>query len=98
MFELLASRSGRVHVCGHRGHSIGAPENTIAAFQRTKELGGSSLEIDVVLSQDREIVVLHDETLDRTTNGSGFAADMPASRITQLDAGSENESGSGQIP
>ena len=88
MFELLASRSGRVHVCGHRGHSIGAPENTIAAFQRTKELGGSSFEIDVVLSQDREIVVLHDETLDRTTSGTGFAADMPALRITQLDAGS----------
>ncbi len=88
MFELLASRSGRVHVCGHRGHSIGAPENTLAAFKQTKELGGSSCEIDVVLSQDGEIVVLHDITLDRTTNGTGFAADMPASQIAQLDAGS----------
>ena len=51
MFELLASRSGRVNVCGHRGHSIGAPENTLAAFKRTKELGGSSCEIDVVLDR-----------------------------------------------
>ena len=88
MFELLASRSGSVHVCGHRGHSIGAPENTIAAFRRTKALGGTSCEIDVVLSKDREIVVLHDITLDRTTNGEGFAADHTAEQITRLDAGS----------
>ncbi len=88
MFELLASKSGHVHVCGHRGHSIGAPENTMAAFRQTKELGGTSCEIDIVMSKDGEIVVLHDITLDRTTNGRGLAADHTATEIVALDAGS----------
>ena len=60
----------------------------MAAFRRAVELGATSLEIDLVLSNDGEIVVLHDVTLDRTTNGSGFAEDFTAAEITQLDAGS----------
>ena len=67
MYELLASKAGRVHVCGHRGHCIDRPENTMAAFCRAVEFGCTSLEIDVVLSGDGDIVVLHDITVDRTT-------------------------------
>lgn len=88
MYELLASRSGRIHVCGHRGHCIDQPENTMAAFRRAVELGASSLEIDVVLSADDEIVVLHDITLDRTTSGRGLARSHRAAEIAKLDAGS----------
>ena len=87
MHELLASRSGRVHVCGHRGHSVDRPENTMAAFRRAVELGGTSIEIDVVMSGDGDIVVLHDMTVDRTTDGRGFAEDMTAAEIARLDAG-----------
>ena len=87
MFDLRAARTGAVHVCGHRGHSIGAPENTMAAFRKTKELGGTACEIDVVLSKDGEIVVLHDASVDRTTDGSGLAKNLTTAEITALDAG-----------
>ncbi len=60
----------------------------MAAFRKTKELGGTSCEIDVVLSKDGEIVVLHDAWIDRTTDGSGFARNLTAAEITALDAGS----------
>lgn len=88
MYELLTSNSGRVQVCGHRGHSIDQPENTMVAYRKCAELGGTSLEIDIVLSKDGEIVVLHDITVDRTTNGRGFAEDLTAAEIIALDAGS----------
>ncbi|MDE0306757.1 MAG: glycerophosphodiester phosphodiesterase family protein [Albidovulum sp.] len=89
MFHLLASRANRIHVCAHRGNSVDRPENTMAAFQRAVDLGCDSLEIDVVLSADNEIVLLHDLTVDRTTNGQGFAEDLSAFEITALDAGSK---------
>ena len=88
MHQLLASKSGRVHVCAHRGNSIDRPENTMSAFRRAVELGCTSLEIDVVMSRDGEVVVLHDLTLDRTTSGRGFAEDMTLAEIRELDAGS----------
>ncbi len=86
-FSFLASDAGRVHVCGHRGYSLHYPENTISAFQATKDWGGTSVEIDVVLSKDREPVVLHDHRVDRTTDGHGFAADLTLAQIRALDAG-----------
>lgn len=89
MYELLTSKTGKVHVCGHRGHSLDYPENTMAAFRRSAELGGTSLEIDIVLSADDEIVCLHDITVDRTTNGRGLARNLRASEIAALDAGSK---------
>ncbi|MEZ5930870.1 MAG: glycerophosphodiester phosphodiesterase family protein [Alphaproteobacteria bacterium] len=87
MYDLLTAKTGLVHVCGHRGHSIDHPENTMAAFRRAEELGGTSLEIDIVLSADDEIVLLHDITIDRTTNGRGLVRAMQAAEITALDAG-----------
>lgn len=87
MYALLASNSGQVHVCGHRGHCVDRPENTMAAFSRAVELGCTSLETDVVLNGDGDIIVLHDHTVDRTTDGRGYAEDMTTAEIRALDAG-----------
>lgn len=88
MLKLLASDNGFVHVCGHRGHSIGAPENTLAALTATIENGGTTAEIDVMLSSDGEIVLMHDHFLDRTTDGSSLVAKTTLKDIRGLDAGS----------
>jgi glycerophosphoryl diester phosphodiesterase len=88
MLKLLAQNAAEVHVCGHRGHSIGAPENTIAALVATREHGGNSAEIDCVLTEDDEIVLMHDQTLDRTTNGTGLVSSRSLADIRKLDAGS----------
>lgn len=79
--------NGFVKVCGHRGHSIGAPENTAAALTATRRLGGQSAEIDTVLTADGQIVVIHDLTVDRTTNGSGAVYQMTLAQVQALDAG-----------
>ena len=84
----LASAAGRFHVCAHRGHSIGTPENTLPALEVVVQHGASVAEIDVVLTRDDEIVLLHDEILDRTTTGKGRAAALDLAAIRQLDAGS----------
>jgi glycerophosphoryl diester phosphodiesterase len=86
--RLLASENGSVHVCGHRGHSSAAPENTLAALRAAKAAGATTAEIDVVLTQDDQIVLAHDLTLDRTTNGQGLIAERTAAEIATLDAGS----------
>lgn len=83
----LAADTGFIRLCGHRGHNLTAPENTIPAFRAAAELGATSLEIDTVLSADKQIVVLHDLLLDRTTDGTGAARDMTAADIAALDAG-----------
>ncbi len=85
--QWLASETGRVHVCGHRGHSIAAPENTLAALRANHAAGGTTAEIDTVLTADGEIVVIHDLTVDRTTDGSGVVADMTLDQVRALDAG-----------
>ena len=59
----------------------------MAAFRRAVELGCTSLEIDVVMSRDRDIVVLHDLTVDRTTDGRGLVGDMTVAQLQMLDAG-----------
>ena len=87
--SFLRSETGRLRLCGHRGDSVAAPENTIAAFRAAHALGASSMEIDTVLTADRRIVVLHDLLVDRTTNGTGAARDMTAAQIAELDAGSK---------
>ena len=72
----------------HRGASALAPENTLAAFLTAKQQGAQWLEFDVMLTADGEVVVIHDETLERTTNGRGNVIDLSAHELTQLDAGS----------
>ena len=85
--SFLLRDTGHVRLCGHRGHCLGAPENTLAAFRAAHELGATSLEIDTVLSADRQIVVLHDLLVDRTTDGTGAAKDLTSTEIAALDAG-----------
>ena len=87
-YRPLASQAGHVHVCGHRGHSVAAPENTLPALEGAAKHGATVCEIDVVLTKDREIVLLHDEILDRTTDGRGCVGDLAASEVAHLDAGS----------
>jgi glycerophosphoryl diester phosphodiesterase len=72
----------------HRGASAFAPENTLAAFLKAKEQGARWLEFDVMLTADGEAVVIHDETLERTTNGVGNVVDLTAGEMARLDAGS----------
>ena len=75
-FSFLAREVGRVHVCGRRGYSLHYPENTLPALQAARVAGATTVEIDVVLTADDEPIVLHDLTVDRTTDGHGFAADL----------------------
>jgi glycerophosphoryl diester phosphodiesterase len=88
MYRLLAAENGYVHVCGHRGHSSAAPENTLAALTAARENGGSSAEIDCQLTADGEIILLHDDFLDRTTDGKGLPSNMAWKEMRRLDAGS----------
>ena len=85
-FSFLASKAGRVHVCGHRGYSTHYPENTLPALEAAKAAGATTVEVDVVLTADGEPIILHDLTVDRTTNGHGFAADLSLEQIRRLDA------------
>jgi glycerophosphoryl diester phosphodiesterase len=86
-FHYFALEAGSVHVCGHRGYSLYYPENTLLAFKAAKLWGATSVEIDVVLTAEGEPIILHDLTVDRTTDGRGFAADLSLARIRDLDAG-----------
>ena len=74
-------------VIGHRGASSEAPENTLAAFARGLETGADGFEFDVHMSKDGELVVIHDETVARTTGGSGWVKDMTLDELKALDAG-----------
>ncbi|CAB1060547.1 Glycerophosphoryl diester phosphodiesterase (EC [Olavius sp. associated proteobacterium Delta 1] len=75
-------------IIGHRGYPAKYPENTLAAFEAAVEAGADMIELDVTLSRDRKVVVIHDATLDRTTNGKGTVADFTLAELKQLDAGS----------
>ena len=72
----------------HRGASEYAPENTFAAFDKALDMDVNHVELDVHFSRDGHIVVVHDDSLDRTTDGSGPVADLTLAELRQLDAGS----------
>jgi glycerophosphoryl diester phosphodiesterase len=73
-------------ILGHRGASAYAPENTLAAFNLAFEMGADGIELDVTLTRDGVPVVIHDDTVDRTTNGQGAVKDLTLEQIQQLDA------------
>jgi len=77
----------RPFIWAHRGASALAPENTLAAFDLAVEAGADGIELDINLSSDGVPVVLHDETLDRTTNGRGEVCRVPWAKLRQFDAG-----------
>ncbi|MFA6009143.1 MAG: glycerophosphodiester phosphodiesterase family protein [Desulfobacteraceae bacterium] len=72
----------------HRGYKAKYPENTMVAFKAALALGSPMIELDVTLTQDRKIVVIHDDTLERTTNGKGHVRNQPFDDLRKLDAGS----------
>ncbi len=74
-------------IIAHRGAKAAAPENTLAAMRRAHAEGASWVEFDVKLTHDGVPVVIHDETLERTTNGRGRVADLTLDQIRRFDAG-----------
>jgi glycerophosphoryl diester phosphodiesterase len=75
-------------VFAHRGASAHAPENTLAAFELALRQGADAVELDAKLTADGQIVVIHDQTVDRTTEGKGWVKDMTLAELRKLDAGS----------
>ena len=73
-------------VYAHRGFSGSYPENTMLAFKKAAETGCYGIELDVQLTKDGEIVVIHDEKIDRTTNGTGYVKDFTLAELKKFDA------------
>ena len=78
-------------IFGHRGAKGEAPENTVAGFRYARNLGIDAFELDVRLSADDQLVVMHDPTTDRTTAGSGPVSAFEAAKLAQLDARAEHQ-------
>jgi glycerophosphoryl diester phosphodiesterase len=74
-------------IIAHRGASADEPENTLRAFQRAIEQGAQMIELDLDQSADGQVIVMHDATLERTTNLRGAVAQLPLAQIRQADAG-----------
>jgi glycerophosphoryl diester phosphodiesterase len=80
-------REHRPLAIAHRGHSIAHPENTLEAYRKAIELGIEMIECDVNVTRDGKLVMIHDSTLDRTTNGTGRVSAATWEEIQRLDAG-----------
>ena len=92
----LAFPGKRPRLFGHRGAAGVAPENTLVSFHRAREEGADVLELDVHATADGEIVVIHDATVERTTDGRGAVREMTMAEIARLDAGFRFSSDGGQ--
>jgi len=79
----------RPTIFAHRGSSTHAPENTLAAFKLAVEQHADAIELDATLSADGQVVVIHDDTVNRTTNGTGSIKSMNLSELKRLDAGAK---------
>lgn len=82
-----ALNSGETLIFGHRGAMARAPMNTLAAFELAIEQGADGIELDVHLSHDGQLVVIHDDSVDATTDGQGKVADLTLDQLKRLDAG-----------
>lgn len=87
MLEIEAARTGRKVVVGHRGAAGHAPENTLASFEAALRLGADVVELDVRPSVEGELVVIHDATVSRTTDGHGEVAALSVAELRGFDAG-----------
>lgn len=74
-------------IYGHRGSMGNTPENTLLSFRHALDLGVDGIELDVQLAKDGEVVVIHDETIDRTTDGIGYVKDYTLNELKQFSAG-----------
>ncbi len=86
--DIVMARDQGPLVVAHRGASFYAPENTLAAFHKAFLLGAGAIEVDVRLTADNHLVLFHDLTLERTSNGRGLVRDHSLAQLRQLDAGS----------
>ena len=86
--SLDLTRFTRPLLIGHRGYPARYPENTLASFEGAMQAGCDMIELDVTLTKDRKVVVIHDDTLDRTTTGKGPVRGHALAEIKRLDAGS----------
>lgn len=84
----VSSDAAKPLIIAHRGARDVAPENTLAAFQAALDAGADGIELDVSRCASGEIVVMHDDTVDRTTDGHGRVADLGWAELQRLDAGS----------
>jgi glycerophosphoryl diester phosphodiesterase len=75
-------------IFAHRGSSAHAPENTLSAFELALKQQADGIELDAKLSADQVVVVIHDQSVERTTNGSGKVRELPFAALRELDAGS----------
>src|SRR5438270_4096744 len=82
----MRNRSGLYRI-GHRGAAGHAPENTLASINAGITLGVDFVEVDIQLTRDSQLVIMHDKRVDRTTDGSGYVADMDLDDLRKLDAG-----------
>ncbi|RPJ80097.1 MAG: glycerophosphodiester phosphodiesterase, partial [Deltaproteobacteria bacterium] len=80
--------SGNPTIIAHRGFKSLYPENTLSSFEAAIRAGAHMIELDVTLTRDRKMVVIHDDTLDRTTDGKGWIHETDLAEIRKLDAGS----------
>lgn len=85
--EQVMRYSKAILVAGHRGYSTLYPENTLQSFQEAIELGVDMIEFDLNLTRDKAVVVIHDKTVDRTTDGHGYVRGLSLRNIRKLDAG-----------
>ena len=74
-------------IIAHRGDKACAPENTLSAFKQAADKGAAGIEFDVKLTADGQVIVMHDQTVDRTTNGSGDVSKLTLAAVRDLDAG-----------
>ena len=81
------SVTGKVSIVAHRGLSAEEPENTLRSFRRAVEVGCDLIEMDLHRTRDGHVVVIHDDTVERTTNGAGHVRDLSLAEIRALDAG-----------
>lgn len=85
--ERMTSIMGQTKIYGHRGSMGVTPENTLLGFKQALDYGVDGIELDVQLTKDGEVVVIHDETLERTTDGTGYVKDYTLEELRQFSAG-----------
>jgi len=90
--------ASRPVIIGHRGAAGVAPENTMVSFKQAVLDGADILELDVHLTKDKHVVVIHDATVDRTTNGAGKVVDFTLAELQELDAGHHFQDADGNYP
>ena len=87
--NVFLHRNTRPLNLGHRGASAYAPENTLAAFRLAAEMGADGVELDAKVARDGVVVIMHDPTVDRTTDGTGRVSDLTLAELKRLDAGAK---------